>query len=85
MTGPAPDPAEPEDLLQRARTGDNAALGVLLELYRNYLTLLARLQISRRLQAEFEIDQEHANRSVVALIEELFQQKLVEKVDSDLP
>jgi RNA polymerase sigma-70 factor (ECF subfamily) len=54
MTGPAPDPADPEALLHRARTGDNAALGALLELYRNYLTLLAHLQIGRRLQGKVD-------------------------------
>ena len=54
MIGPAPDPADPEELLARARAGDNAALGALLELYRNYLTLLARLQIGRRLQGKVD-------------------------------
>jgi hypothetical protein len=34
-------------LLRLARTGSGAALGELLEWYRNYLTLLARLQIGR--------------------------------------
>src|SRR5262245_44193994 len=33
---------DPERLIHRARAGDAAALGRLLELYRNYLRLLAR-------------------------------------------
>jgi RNA polymerase sigma-70 factor (ECF subfamily) len=33
---------------------DGAALGSLLELYRNYLSLLARLQIGRRLQGKLD-------------------------------
>jgi RNA polymerase sigma-70 factor (ECF subfamily) len=44
----------PEDLLGRARAGDHTARGELLELYRNYLTLLARLQIGRRLQGKVD-------------------------------
>src|SRR2546421_6084380 len=44
--------ADPEDLLSLARTPDGFARGRLLELYRNYLTLLARLQIGRRLQGK---------------------------------
>jgi RNA polymerase sigma-70 factor (ECF subfamily) len=44
----------PEHLLKRARTGDSSALGQLLELYRNYLALLARLQLSRRLQRKVD-------------------------------
>jgi RNA polymerase sigma-70 factor (ECF subfamily) len=39
----------PEDLLRLARRGDGQALGALLDLYRNYLKLLARVQIDRRL------------------------------------
>ena len=46
---PAPDP---EELLRRAGEGDTVALGELLELYRNYLALLARLQIGRQLQGK---------------------------------
>src|SRR5438128_208138 len=41
-------------LLHAARAGDGPALGRLLELYRNYLTLLARLQIDQRLQGKFD-------------------------------
>jgi RNA polymerase sigma-70 factor (ECF subfamily) len=44
--------AGPEDVLRRARAGDDAALGELLERYRDYLALLARLQINRRLQGK---------------------------------
>ena len=49
----AADPT-PEQLLERARAGDGSALGSLLELYRNYLALLARLQLSRRLQSKVD-------------------------------
>jgi RNA polymerase sigma-70 factor, ECF subfamily len=44
--------AEPERLLQEARAGDAARLGQLLELYRRYLALLARVQIGQRLQGK---------------------------------
>jgi RNA polymerase sigma-70 factor (ECF subfamily) len=37
-----------------ARAGDNQALGQLLESYRNYLALLARLEIGRRLQGKVD-------------------------------
>jgi RNA polymerase sigma-70 factor (ECF subfamily) len=43
---------EQGELLARARAGDDGALGRLLEHYRAYLTLLARLQIGRRLQGK---------------------------------
>ncbi len=49
--GPATDP---EQLLSLARMGDGDALGRLLELYRGYLALLARLQIGRRLQGKVD-------------------------------
>ena len=45
----APDENECERLLARAREGEAGALGRLLERYRAYLTLLARVQIGRRL------------------------------------
>src|SRR5438128_3073538 len=45
------DPA-PEQLLHRAKTGEAPALGTLLELYRAYLLVLARVQIGRRLQGK---------------------------------
>jgi RNA polymerase sigma-70 factor (ECF subfamily) len=43
-----------EVLIALARGGDRAALGRLLELYRGYLSLLARLQIGRRLQGKVD-------------------------------
>ena len=43
-----------EELLRRARAGDGAALGRLLETYHNYLVVLARVQIGRRLQGKFD-------------------------------
>jgi RNA polymerase sigma-70 factor (ECF subfamily) len=46
--------AETERLIAAARAGDTAALGRLLELHRNYLLLLARLQVGRRLQAKVD-------------------------------
>ena len=45
---------DPEQLLLLARAGHGPARGQLLELYRNYLTLLARLQIGRRLQGKVD-------------------------------
>jgi RNA polymerase sigma-70 factor (ECF subfamily) len=45
---------EVERLLLLARGGDCAALGRLLEVYRGYLSLLARLQIGRRLQGKVD-------------------------------
>jgi RNA polymerase sigma-70 factor, ECF subfamily len=44
--------AGPDGLLRRARAGDNAALGELLERYGAYLALLARLQIDRRFRGK---------------------------------
>ena len=41
-----------EALLAGARAGEDGALGRLLERYRAYLTLLARLQVGRRLQGK---------------------------------
>src|SRR5262245_7555721 len=46
--------AAADDLLRQARQGDQSALGLLLDRYRNYLTLLAQLQIGRRLQRKFD-------------------------------
>ena len=46
--------ADTEALLALARAGDRTALGKLLELYRNYLALLARLEIGRRLQGKVD-------------------------------
>lgn len=49
---PAPDPIP--DRLAAARRGDTALFGQVLEEYRNYLTLLARIQIGRRLQGKID-------------------------------
>jgi len=46
---------EISELLDRARGGDGPALGQLLERYRNYLFLLARVQIGRRIQGKLDI------------------------------
>jgi RNA polymerase sigma-70 factor (ECF subfamily) len=45
---------DPEKLLSLVRAGHDAAAGQLLELYRNYLGLLARLEIGRRLQGKVD-------------------------------
>ncbi len=45
---------EHEQLLVLARAGDGSALGQLLELYRSYLGILARLQIGQRLQRKVD-------------------------------
>src|SRR5215468_7611932 len=46
------DPSQIDKLIAQSRAGDSAALGRLLEQYRAYLALLARLQIGRRLQGK---------------------------------
>jgi RNA polymerase sigma-70 factor (ECF subfamily) len=50
---PSPD-ALPELLLAQARAGDAAALGQLLELYRNYLRLIARSMMGGALALKLE-------------------------------
>jgi RNA polymerase sigma-70 factor (ECF subfamily) len=45
---------DPEALLASARAGDKQALGELLGQYTHYLTLLARVQIGRRLRGKVE-------------------------------
>ena len=49
-------PADPilDELLAQARAGDQAALGRLLELYRNYLRLMARSLIRPPLQVQLD-------------------------------
>jgi RNA polymerase sigma-70 factor (ECF subfamily) len=48
--------ADTKEMLRRARTGDGDARGGLLERYRHYLFLLARVQIGRRLAAKVDAD-----------------------------
>jgi RNA polymerase sigma-70 factor (ECF subfamily) len=43
-----------DDLLRQARAGDAEARGRLLEAYRNYLALLARAQVGRRLRGKVD-------------------------------
>lgn len=43
-----------EELIKEARAGDGATLGRLLESYRNYLRLLAQIEIGRRLQGKVD-------------------------------
>lgn len=47
-------PPEPDALLAEARAGDATVLGQLLEQYRPYLTLLAQVQIGKRLQGKVD-------------------------------
>lgn len=49
---PVPEDKDADQLLARARQGDGEALGALLEFYRSYLVLLARLSIDHRLQGK---------------------------------
>jgi RNA polymerase sigma-70 factor, ECF subfamily len=46
--------SDPERLLHRARAGEAPALGRLLDRYRAYLNVLARVQIGRRLQGKVD-------------------------------
>src|SRR6516225_4651134 len=44
----------PDQLLQQARAGDDAARGLLLEMYRNYLRLMARSLIGQALRVRLD-------------------------------
>jgi hypothetical protein len=46
--------AIPDLLLERARAGDEAALGSLLELYHNFLRLVARALIGQSLRVRLD-------------------------------
>jgi RNA polymerase sigma-70 factor (ECF subfamily) len=45
---------EPEALIREARTGDRGAFGRLLARFTSYLTLLARVEVGRRLQGKLD-------------------------------
>jgi RNA polymerase sigma-70 factor (ECF subfamily) len=47
-------PAIPDQLMALARDGDQSALGKLLDLYRNYLRLVARSLIGAGLRVKLE-------------------------------
>jgi RNA polymerase sigma-70 factor (ECF subfamily) len=47
---------DPELLLVLAKAGDGAALGCLLERYRNYMALLVRIQVGRRLSRKVDAE-----------------------------
>ncbi|CEF48233.1 unnamed protein product [uncultured bacterium] len=47
-------PDDPEDLIREARTGGEPAFGRLLARYANYLTLLARVEVGRRLRGKLD-------------------------------
>jgi len=47
---------DPELLLVLAKAGDGQALGRLLERYRNYVGLLVRLQVGRRLRTKVDVE-----------------------------
>jgi RNA polymerase sigma-70 factor (ECF subfamily) len=49
-----PQESTAQALLEKAKGGDESALGRLLESYSNYLTLLARVQIGRRIQGKVD-------------------------------
>jgi RNA polymerase sigma-70 factor (ECF subfamily) len=44
----------PDQIIVEARKGGDESLGSLLELYRNYLRLLARIEIGRKLQGKLD-------------------------------
>jgi RNA polymerase sigma-70 factor, ECF subfamily len=46
----ASNPGSAQELLNRARRGSKSSLGTLLQQYRNYLVVLASMQIEKRLQ-----------------------------------
>ena len=54
LTQVSPDEVIPDLLLAQARAGDVAALGRLLELYRNYLRLIARAMIGQALRVRLD-------------------------------
>ena len=52
----SPSDRDPSVLLAGARGGDAAAVGMLLELHRNYLSLLLRVQVGVRLRAKVDVE-----------------------------
>jgi RNA polymerase sigma-70 factor (ECF subfamily) len=52
----SPEMGSPEFELALAKAGDQAALGKLLERYRNYMSLLVRLQVRRQLSSKLDVE-----------------------------
>ena len=48
------DEMDPAQLISKAKSGEQASLGPLLEMYRAYLRLLARIEIGQRLQGKVD-------------------------------
>jgi RNA polymerase sigma-70 factor, ECF subfamily len=54
LFSPAEVSVHPDELIRQAKRGADEARGPLLELYRNYLRLLARIEIGRQLQGKVD-------------------------------
>lgn len=50
------DDHDPETLIARCRGGDRSALGTLLEIHRNYVNLLVRLQLGEGVKGKLDVE-----------------------------
>ena len=64
--------SNPEDLLMRARSGSDGAMAALLDYYRPYLQVLARLRDKRQMQAKFD-DSDLVQETLVRVHQDLTQ------------